>query len=371
MFSLPIIVLFWQDNGLNLFQIMVLQSLFALAVVLLEIPTGYFADIFGRKKSLIISSILYLLAIVFYSLGSNFFQFLIAEIFFSFSMSFMSGADSAFIYDTLKGLGREHLFKKIWGNILFYSLIAMSFASIVGGFIGGIDLRMTFYATIPFFLIATFFTFSLVEPERRKTIIKQEYLKQIFQIIKFSLIDNKRLKWLMIYSAIVISFNQTSLWLYQPYFKLSGLDIFYFGFIFAGFNIVAALTSKYAHIFEEKLGEKYSLAMLFVLTSISYLLMSNFVFLFSFSFAFLQQFVRGFSNVVIVDYINKLAPSEIRATVMSVEGMLSKLCYALIIPFIGWFADVYTLPQAFFILGITVFVLGGISMLFIHRLKLA
>jgi len=49
-FFVPIIVLFWQENDLNLTQIMILQSLFSLTVVLLEIPSGYFADVFGRKN---------------------------------------------------------------------------------------------------------------------------------------------------------------------------------------------------------------------------------------------------------------------------------------------------------------------------------
>ena len=61
-----------------------------------------------------------------------------------------------------------------------------------------------------------------------------------------------------------------------------------FGIVFASFQIVAALTSKYAHILEERIGQRYSLIMLVVLLVMSYVLMSNFIFLFSFSFAFLQ-----------------------------------------------------------------------------------
>jgi MFS family permease len=54
LFATPIIVLFWQDNGLSMAQIMILQSIYSILVVVLEIPTGYIADIYGRKKSLII-----------------------------------------------------------------------------------------------------------------------------------------------------------------------------------------------------------------------------------------------------------------------------------------------------------------------------
>ncbi len=62
-FFVPIIVLFWQENGLNLTQIMILQSLFSFMVVTLEIPSGYFADVFGRKMSILISIIMIISAI--------------------------------------------------------------------------------------------------------------------------------------------------------------------------------------------------------------------------------------------------------------------------------------------------------------------
>jgi len=368
-FFVPIIVLFWQTNGLNLTQVMILQSLFALAVVVLEIPTGYFADIFGRRKSLIFAASFLALGSFAYSLGYNFYQFLIAEILLAFGVSLVSGTDSALVYDTLKDLKQEKLYKKIWGNAIFYYLIATSIACVIGGFIGKINFRWTFYAMLPFMILLIPLSFSLKEPKRHKFIFKRDYLFELFKILKVSLIKNKKIRWLIIYSAIIVGFNSAVLWFYQPYFKLSGLDIFYFGFVFAAFNIVAAISSKYAHQIEEKIGPKYSLFMLVVLVGVSYFLMSNFIYLFSFSFAFLQQFVRGFSKPVITDYINKLTSSDIRATVLSAQNLVGKLFYAAIIPFAGWFADVYTLTQALTVLGITTFVAGITILVILHKVK--
>jgi MFS family permease len=145
-FFVPVIVLFWQENGLNMSQIMILQSLFSLTVVFLEVPSGYFADIFGRKKTLILASLFMTVGIFTYSLGYNFYQFLVAEILWAFGISFISGTDSAFIYDTLKELKQEELYKKVIGNAVFCNLLAVSVASIAGGFIGKINFRWTFYA---------------------------------------------------------------------------------------------------------------------------------------------------------------------------------------------------------------------------------
>jgi len=363
------VVLFWQQNGLSLTEIMVLQSIFSVLVVLLEIPTGYFADLFGRKNSLIIGSIFSLLAIVTYAVGGNFFHFLIAEIFWAFNMSFISGSDSAFIFDSLKQGGREKKYKKIWGNSLFYGIITMALANIIGGFIGKTSYRLTFWAMIPFVLISIIIAYSFKEPARSKVIFKKGYLFELLQIIKKIFTGNNKLTWLIIYSAVVYSFNQSALWFYQPYLSISGLDVFYFGIVFASFQLVAALSSKYAHIIERKLGQRYSIFILFLLVGISYMLMSNFIFLFSFSFAFLHQFVRGFSKTVITDYINKLTSSDIRATVISTQNMIGRLIYALFIPFFGWIADVYSIINALTVIGVMVFILGGLAIIGLIKSK--
>jgi len=365
-FSVPVMVLFWQDNGLSLTEIMVLQSIFSIFVVVLEIPTGYFADIYGRKKTLVLASASSLIAMTVYSLGYNFFHFLIAEIFFAFSLSFTSGTITAFVYDTLKDLNKEKEYKRIWGNILFYGILAIAFANILGGFIGKINLRYTLYASLPFFFFFFPLALSMQEPLRHKLVFEKGYLRKIFKTIKFNFKENNKLKWIVIYSGVIYAFNQSALWFYQPYFKLTGLDIMYFGFVFASFQVMAAVASKYAHKIEKKMGQKYSLIMLVFLVAGSYLLMSNFIFLFSFSFSFLQQFVRGFRGVVISDYINKLVSSDLRATILSMENFAGRLLYAIVVPIFGWVADVYSLVQALGIIGITA-LFSGIATLLIFR----
>jgi MFS family permease len=357
-FLLPVMVLFWQNNGLSLTQVMFLQSFFAILVVVLEVPTGYFADIYGRKKSLIIASIFAFLGMLMYTISKNFYHFLIVEIFFAINISFSSGAFSAFMYDTLIDLGREKEYKKIWGNLLFYGLIFLAVSNLIGGYIGSFNMRLDLYLSLPFFAAMIPVALSLNEPKKHKEIFKNNYFKELVSIVKNIVTNNKKLLWIIIYSGVIYAFNQSALWLYQPYFKISGLDIVYFGVVFAAFQFVAAISSKYAHAIEKKIGQKYSLIMLVFLVAGSYFLMSNFVFLFSFSFAFIQQFVRSFRDVVVTDYIHILTESKIRATILSLESLVGKLLYAFIIPIFGWVADVYTLVQALSVIGISTIIIG-------------
>ena len=365
MFFTPIIVLFYQENGLSLTQIMVIQSIFSILFVLLEVPSGYFADVAGRKKALMITGISAAIAMLVFAIGTTFYHFLLASTLWAIAGIFISGADSAFVYDTLKELNKENQYKKVWGNIVFYYSIGIAVASIIGGLLGSLDYRYPFYAMIPFMLLLIPLSLSLKEPKRDKLIFKKNYLVGLLKIIKSSILKNKKLRWLLVYSAVLISFIQVAYFFYQPYFELSGLNIVYFGVVFAGFSIVAALSAKYSHVLEEKIGKKYSLILLFILVSICYFLMSNFIYLFSFVFAFLIQFVKGFSSVVISDYVNQLTESSIRATVLSVKSLIEKMFYAVIAPFVGWFADIYSLQQALNLSGIIILLFGIIiSILF-------
>ena len=368
-FSVPIIVLFWQDNWLSLTEIMILQSIFSILTVILEIPTWYFADTYGRKKTLIIAAITWLIAITSYSLWHNLYQFLFAEVFFALSVSFTSGTMSAFVYDTLLDLKRENEYKKIWWNILFYGLIALALANIIWWFVAKTDLRYTLYFSIPFFAAMIPLAFSMKEPHKHRIIAKKWYIKELLKNI-INILKNKKLKRIIIYSGVIFAFNQSALWLYQPYFKISWLDIAYFWVVFASFQVVAAFSSKYAYKIEKKLWEKHSLIMLLILVTWSYFLMSNFVFLFSFSFCFIQQFVRWFKKVVITGYINQLTSSDIRATILSVENFVSRLFYAIVIPIFWWIADIYSLTQALTVIWITALVSWVIILIFLKKNKI-
>ena len=77
--------------------------------------------------------------------------------------------------------------------------------------------------------------------------------------------------------------------------------------------------------------------------------------------------MRGFKSVVVTDYINKLATSDMRATVLSAESFVGRLLYAAIIPIVGYVADIYSLIQAITILGFTTFVSGIIILVMLRK----
>jgi len=105
----PIIVPFYQANGLSRTQMYLLQSLFALTIVFLEVPSGYFADCVGRKQSILLGAILSTAGFILYSVSYGFFHLLLAEVVLGIGYSFISGADTALHMTVLQRTGTRRV----------------------------------------------------------------------------------------------------------------------------------------------------------------------------------------------------------------------------------------------------------------------
>ena len=80
MLFMPVVALFYTENGLDEFDIYLLQAVYSISVAFLEIPSGYMADIIGRRTSLIIGSILGTLGFVVLSMSHSLPGFLAAAV---------------------------------------------------------------------------------------------------------------------------------------------------------------------------------------------------------------------------------------------------------------------------------------------------
>lgn len=143
---MPIIVLFYEDHGLGLQDVFILKSVYSIAAVALEIPSGYLADVWGRRKCLILGCILFFLGYLCYSFTSTFAAFVIAEILLGTGQTLVNGADSALLYDTTVQYKKENLYLRYEGRITMIGNFAEAIAGIFGGLLAAYSLRYPFYA---------------------------------------------------------------------------------------------------------------------------------------------------------------------------------------------------------------------------------
>ncbi len=366
MLYMPIVVLFFQDNGLSLFDIMVIQAIYSVSIALLEIPSGYAADVLGRRNSMIIGTFFGFAAIVIYSISFGFWGFLPAALCMGIGQSFVSGSDTALMYDSLLELNREKDFIKLEGRTISMGNFAEAVAFIAGGILAEISLRTPFFCQTGIALIGLVTAFLLVEPQVHKLVDgKSKPWKNIKNIIHYSLKENKTLRNYIFYSSIIGAATLTMAWFVQPYFKLLHIKIVYFGIIGAALNLAVAIPSFYAHVIERNIKTKYLLILILVLIGGCYFSLSYYVSLWSLLILLVFYFTRGVATPVLRDYMNRHTPSQMRATVMSIRSFIIRGIFASTSPIFGYIADVYTLQQALLLSGALFFVIGCIVLLFL------
>ena len=110
-----------------------LKSVYSIAMVSLEIPTGYLADVWGRRNCLIAGCIFCFLGFTNYSISDTFTAFFLSEILLGFGQSLVSGADSALLYDTMLHYKKEDEYLKYEGRVTMVGNFSEAFAGIFSG----------------------------------------------------------------------------------------------------------------------------------------------------------------------------------------------------------------------------------------------
>ncbi len=351
MLYMPIVVPFYESNGLSMKDIMILQAVYSIAIVVLEIPSGYLADVIGRKKTLIIGAVFGILGFTTYSLSIGFIGFLVAEIILGIGQSCISGADSAMLYDSLLDRGEEKQYTRFEGRITSLGNVAEAIAGILGGLLVGITIRAPYIAQTFVAFIALPAAITLVEPTRKIPLIKAGMM-EIVNIARFALITDRPLRRNILFSAITGTATLTMAWFTQPFFEYTSIDIAWFGILWTTLNLTVAITSYTAHRLEKLLGQRWSILLIALLIPLGYLALSSFHLPIGLFVLYLFYLVRGYATPVLKDYINRITASHIRATVLSVRNFIIRLLFALIGPLLGWVKDIYSLPQALALAGI-------------------
>ena len=360
MIIMPIIVLFFEEHGLSLTQIMILQASYSFTVALFEIPSGFFADIYGRRSSLFYGSIFIFIGYLIFSFFSGFNEFFIAEIFLGIGGSLVSGADSAIIYDTLLELNQDENYTKIEGRNYGIGNLSEGIAGVLGGFLAlaSLDLPVYIQTFIMFFSIPI--SYSLIEPKSSYKLAKS--LNSILLIVKEIFFYNNKLKWYIIYSSAMGVGTLSIAWFVQPFLIELQTPLIYYGVIWASLNIIAGIASYYSYLFNSNK----------LLIYISLLMITSFVCLglnitiYGLIFIVIIYIIRGVITPNLRNLININSTSERRATVLSLRSFMIRISFAIIAPIFGYITDSYNISYVFYVLAIIV---ASTSLLAVYKLK--
>jgi MFS family permease len=350
---MPIVVLFYQENGLSMSQIFILKSIYSVAMVATELPSGYLADVWGCRKTILFGAILGTLGILIYSFSSDFYSFVFAEIVLGIGFSFISGADSAMLYDSLKAENRENEYIKYEGRITSGGNFAEALAGVAGGLLASISLRTPYYFQIVVAAIAIPAAYFLKEPQHT---LERTHLKmmEIISIVKLTY-RQPEMRSAILISSFTGAATLTYAWFVQPYFQKAGVPVSVFGILWTLLNLSAGVFSMFSYRIERFLGKRNSLLFIVIFISLGFILTSLEISLVGIAILFGFYMVRGLATPVLKDYINQYTDSKVRATILSVRNLEIRIIFAAVGPVLGYLTDTFSLQTALMVTGIIYF----------------
>lgn len=162
-FLIPVYIAF-QNQYLTLTQMGLLASARYILMFLMELPTGVFADLWGRRISCAIGGIVDALGLFLIVLFPNSFWIIVGTLIRAIGESAMSGANTALIYDTLKESGREDEYIKIAAREGIFTQIGLILATLTGGFLYSISKTLPFLLTGISLTISSLIYLKMKEP---------------------------------------------------------------------------------------------------------------------------------------------------------------------------------------------------------------
>lgn len=148
--------MFFFAQYLNYQQIASIMGIGAIVSLLAEIPTGVFADLVGRKWAVVLSNLLFTLAMVGTVFAHNYWMFLVVTVINALVNALYSGSMEALIYDSLKQEKKESEFDHWISRSEAMAWVALFVSTIMGGYL------YTFNPTLPYWIQAGATTLGLI-----------------------------------------------------------------------------------------------------------------------------------------------------------------------------------------------------------------
>ncbi len=351
-------VLFLLERGFSLAQVGIAEGIYHITSMLFEVPSGMAADLFGRKRTLLISAVLGMGSALFMTLeGSSGFVYC-GMIFSALSLNLASGTEEALVYDSLLEAGCETRYKKIWANLSATGRITSALSCAASPFAILIGYKYTYYISMGLYLCIIFFVSGVREPvvtkgqEMRDSCVKEElgrrwkqHISGTFQFIKENPITIGKL-----FSGAAIACPCYLIMMYlQEHLVNCGWPKSLIGIPMLVIPLAGAVGTRIASKNESRLAA--ALLICGVISGVGTCLAGNNILVIVLLGACLARGCEGFAEIKVSENVNRDFSSDYRATLISVDSMLYSVLMVAASPLTGVLGSRYSVRASFYLLG--------------------
>lgn len=357
-FYYPVFSILFLDFGLTVSQFSLLNAIWAAVIVVAEVPSGALADALGRKRLLVATGAmmgveLFLLCVAPIRGGALLFGiFLVNRVLSGLAEASASGADEALAYDALKQAGMEGAWPRVLEVQMRVQSLAFVVAMITGGLVYdpevmgrclsflGLGISVTQDVTLRIPLVMTFFfglltlgsALAMEEPgalSQRGHPATAEALGKTLEAGRWIFATSFALK-VILAGLIFDGVMRMVITLASQYYRVIGLPEASFGLIGALVAALGIVVPKLSRHLAETRTPRFNLTVLAAVTLASLAWMALFSPFLGLIPALTLFGAMGMVAFFVSHYLNRLAASEIRATVLSFKGLAYNLSYGLL-----------------------------------------
>jgi MFS family permease len=357
-------------RGLSLVEIGLVESIFHVTSLLMEVPTGIIADRFGRKTSRILGRGVAMVGTLLMISSRSFWGFALAFVFIALSYNLESGAGDALVYDSLKQAGKQDRYTKVKGRQEVSWQAAQILSLVASGIVATFDYTLAYFLSLGVQATSLVVALTFEEPlaggagTRKRASGLVQHVVVAFRTLR----DNRGIFVYILFIEGFSLFCTTLHFYFQTFLKSRGFIEWQIGLVLAGASLAGMLGAAGTHRLEQRFGKRWLVSL------------SPFVALAAFGLiAFtpleipgmlLRAAVEGILFVSFSDSINRLIPSEHRATLLSFEAMTFSLMMIVLFPVIGAVADRAGFKTAFVVIfAAAVPLLLGSRWLLLRKMK--
>ena len=334
------------SRGFSLVEIGLAETSYHIASLLTEIPSGSLADVYGRKKMLIVSAVINLLASAVMIFSNGLFMVCLSIALYAVCDSFASGSGDALAFDSMKSEGEEGKYDRYVSNQLLIYRLFGGISTLCAGFALIIGYRLAYAAGIITCILQLAVLASLreirTEENADRTAIQsgwQALLDCFRDSIRFLRKETKAFLLMMTNSLIgasdilLLFFLQAKL----PAAGISGqwlgpaLFLMEMGGIIGARLILKFKNQSYRTVFWTALLLVFS-GILLEHTGICALMTAG---------GFIAALADDALQVRTNTRLQNMFPSEQRATLISIESFAFSVIMIILSPFAGWFFSVW------------------------------
>ncbi|MEO8458547.1 MAG: MFS transporter, partial [Chloroflexota bacterium] len=347
-----------KERGLSLAQVTLIDIPFWLCIMLLQIPGAALADRFGRKPVLVGAATAFSLAIVFFGLANTFWLLLGSYLVWGIGFALLWGTESAFIYDSLKALGREEEYPRIYGRGWAIATSAQVAGTLIGApLASATSLQFPIIASGAISAVAMLIALTFHEPRVPHT----EALPSYGKIIRDSATlvrARPDVRYAILFFGLVTIGSIGVVFFFQPFLENHNVAVSAVGIYQTPMRLVAIVAALAAHRLMRDLGERRTMILMPITIVGGFLMLGLWDSVYAQIAFSMLNFSVILSQPTVTAYLNRRVPSEQRATVVSLTNLVRSAVLIPSAPLLGLLSDNVSDQAAFFAGAIIVGVLG-------------